>query len=57
MPKTSMIGDALPPLAIAQRSLGLTNELAETLAIWQLSLEMVAANGKGSTPVHFARAR
>ena len=57
MPKTSMIGDALAPLAIAQRGLGLEDELADTLAIWRMSLEMMQANGNGSTPFHFAQAR
>jgi eukaryotic-like serine/threonine-protein kinase len=55
--KTTMVGDALAPLAIAQYGLGLEDELAETLAVWRESLADMDKHGNASTPFRFAQAR
>lgn len=57
IPRTTMVGDAAAPLAIAQYHLGLNAELAETLALWSDSLDRMARHGNASTPFRVAQAR
>jgi TolB-like protein/Tfp pilus assembly protein PilF len=57
VPFSWSMGSTLAPVAIAQRSLGRTEALAETLKIWRDTMAFMAANGHASAQFRYSEAR